>query len=66
MTSVTPGRIPMSEAEEGHLNTLLETLGDDAVHATFSRRDPGESGPVLVQTQKGASYVVSDDGAEEV
>lgn len=60
---IQPGRIPMSETEAGHLDALLEGLGE---HVSLSRRDPNESGPILVQTAQGATYEVDDEGSREV
>lgn len=42
---LSEGRIPLTEAESEAIAHLLE--GHDGT-ATLTRRDPGESGPVLV------------------
>lgn len=44
---LSSGRIPLEEAEDTAISKLLAEHPDQP--ASFSRRDPGESGPVIVQ-----------------
>lgn len=58
---LSEGRIPMTEEEETAVLQLL-TEGENA---TVSRRDPGDTGPVVVQTAD-ATYVVTGRKARKV
>lgn len=53
------GRIPLLAAEHDALDALIQKNPDASVSAT--RRDPGETGPLLVQVD-GNTFLVSDDG----
>lgn len=56
---LVPGRIPMNDAENAAVEKLQSEHPDEPVSLT--RRDPGESGPLLVHV--GAMmWEVADDG----
>ena len=58
------GRIPLNEAEHQAVEELI--AAHPGVAVSLTRRDPGESGPVLVHVDA-ATFVVAEDGsAEEV
>lgn len=57
---ITEGRIPMSDTEQASLEELLATLDEPPVG--FTRRDPGETGPVLVHLANGDAMEVPSDG----
>lgn len=53
------GRIPLEEAEYQAISELLR--GHEGESASFSRRDPGETGPLIAQI--GAStWEIAADG----
>jgi hypothetical protein len=54
-----PGRIFLSPEEHEAVEQLLAAHGDKVVSLT--RRDPGETGPVLVQLEDG-TYEVDETG----
>lgn len=56
---VSKGRIPLSKAEHGAVEKLLAEHPDAAVSLT--RRDPGETGPVLVHIDD-VSYQIDEKG----
>ena len=56
-------RIPMNPAEEQAVTELLADLPEGT---TLSRNDPGESGPVRVDTGAKVYLVQSDGTTEEV
>lgn len=53
-----PGRIPLTEREHKAVEKLLATHEGNA---TITRRDPGETGPVLVHLGD-ATYQISANG----
>lgn len=53
----------MTEAEETNVNDLLASLGVPA--ASLTRRDPGETGPVLVHTDS-QTFEVDESGSKEI
>jgi hypothetical protein len=53
------GRIPLTAEEHTAVQRLLEKHSGESV--TLTRRDPGETGPVLVHAGN-ASYQVSEAG----
>lgn len=55
------GRIPLSKAEHEAVDALIESVGADAV-ASLTRRDPGNTGPVLVHAHDGRVWRVSEAG----
>jgi len=55
---ISEGCIPLTEAESEAIDKLLDL---HIVAATLTRRDPGESGPVLVHLGD-ATFVVDEDG----
>lgn len=56
---LSPGRIPMSAAENERLDELLEQRGADGV--TITRRDPGDTGPLVVAFPDGETVELDDD-----
>jgi hypothetical protein len=55
-------RIPLTPQEDAAIDELLAEHGD----GSFSRRDPGETGPVLLRIGK-RTWEIADDGkAREV
>ena len=54
-----PGRLPLSPAEHDAVNTLASKHPDAALSLT--RRDPGETGPLLVHVDD-ATYEVDESG----
>ena len=63
------GYIDMTRKERIKLDTLLDSLGDPKVNV--SRRDPGESGPLIVKLKdkdgrSSQRYEVTEDGWSEV
>lgn len=56
MTVIEPGRIPMSETESAAVDELLAGRS-----GTITRRDPNESGPLLVEVD-GDTHLI--DGEE--
>ena len=59
MTDLSNNRIPLSPAEHDAVEALLEQHGEKVLSLT--RRDPGETGPVLVQLED-ATYEVDENG----
>ncbi len=53
------GRIPLAEAEHAAVDKLIEKHPDASV--SFSRRDPNESGPLVVGVGDD-TYIVQADG----
>lgn len=53
---LSEGRIPMSDDEHAALKALLAKHGGEGV--TLTRRDPGDSGPLLVQWPDGRTEEV--------
>jgi len=53
------GRIPLNEAEDAAVEKLIAEHEGKPVSLT--RRDPGESGPLLVHVDD-ESWVISEDG----
>ncbi len=56
---IQPGRIEMTEKEVAQLEALLSDLDGEPVSIT--RRDPNESGPVLVTTVDGHTVELEAD-----
>jgi len=56
---IKEGRIDMNQAENDALNALLEEIGDTVLSA--SRSEPGEEGPLLVQSSD-SSWIIDKDG----
>jgi len=54
---ISEGRIPMTEEEAEAVRVLLDDVGD---RVTLSRRDPGNTGPLLVQTDT-TSFLIAPD-----
>jgi hypothetical protein len=52
---IVEGRIPMNDAEEAAVNTILYISG-------ITRRDPGDTGPIIVETLKDEVFQVDSDG----
>jgi hypothetical protein len=59
-TVLEPGRIFLSPEEHESVEALITAHGEKVVSLT--RRDPGESGPVLVQLEDDATYEVDEQG----
>lgn len=55
---LTEGRIPLNTAEETALDGLVETHGNPV---GFTRRDPGETGPVIL-TFPGRVFEIGENG----
>ncbi len=53
------GRIPAEQAEHDAIDKLI--ADNPAAQVSFSRRDPGETGPLIVDIG-GDEYEVSADG----
>ena len=53
------GRLPLLAAEHDAVDKLIAKHPDAAV--SFSRRDPGETGPLVVSVDE-ATYTVAADG----
>lgn len=53
------GRLPVNPAEHDAVETLIAKNPDDSVSLT--RRDPGETGPLLAHVGD-ATYLVDDNG----
>lgn len=51
-----PGRLPMTAAEHRAVDRLIARYG----HGTLTRRDPGESGPLLMLIGDGVWQVGRD------
>jgi hypothetical protein len=56
---LSPGRIPLNAAEEAALEALLESQPGRSL--TLTRRDPGDTGPLLVQSDDGA-WEINEEG----
>lgn len=56
-----PGRIPLNAAETAALDELL---AQSSGSVTITRRDPNDSGPVLVQLED-ATWLINEDGSVE-
>ncbi len=54
-----PERIPMTEAENAAVDALIEKHGDEL--QGFTRRDPGDTGPLLVHAGED-TYEIAEDG----
>lgn len=59
MSMVSPERIPVSEKEHAAIEKLQEKHKDQ--NLTLTRRDPGESGPIVVHAGDD-SYTISKAG----
>lgn len=57
---ISEKRIPMNEAEHAALDKLLEEHGDDLAGAT--RRDAGDTGPLLIFLHDNTTWEISEDG----
>lgn len=57
---LSQGRIPMSDDEHEQLEQLLDEHGREGV--TLTRRDPGNSGPLLVQLPDGQTIEIDGEG----
>jgi len=55
-----PERIPLNEAEEATVEKLLAEHGDGL--AGFSRRDPGDTGPLLISLHDGTEWEIKEKG----
>lgn len=53
------GRIPLTEAEEKAVQVLIENHQVES----FTRRNPENSGPLIVSVTGGASYEVDETGS---
>ena len=49
----------MSEEEAAEVERLIEEHGNENV--TLTRRDPGESGPLVVQFSDGQVFIVGEE-----
>lgn len=63
MQLVDNSRIPMSAGEEEAVDALIAANASASI--SFSRRDPGETGPVVVQINN-AVYEVGERGEVKV
>lgn len=61
---LSEGRLPLSEAEHAAVDKLAAEHPDDVVSLT--RRDPGESGPLLVQAGAKTWEIASDGKRKKV
>lgn len=59
MSMVSAERIPVSDKEHSAIEKLQEKHKDQ--NLTLTRRDPGESGPILVHVGND-TYLISKDG----
>ncbi len=57
---LSEGRMPLNEAEEAAIDALVEEHGGEAMRS-FTRTEPGETGPLHV-TVGDDVYEVADDG----
>ncbi len=55
-----PGRMPLNEAENAAIDALIEEHGGEAVKS-FTRTQPGETGPIWVTVDED-EYEVTEDG----
>jgi len=55
---LTPGRLPVSDAEQKAIEKLMAENEGEPV--SFTRRDPGETGPVLAHV--GDKTIEIDEG----
>jgi hypothetical protein len=60
VSELREGRIPLEQAEHDAVDKLIANNADAAV--SFTRRDPGDTGPLLVHVNDD-TYVVSKNGA---
>lgn len=56
---LSDGRLPLTEAEHQAVNKLIDE--NEGQPVSLTRRDPGESGPLLVHVGDD-SYLVGEDG----
>ncbi len=55
------GRMPLNDAEDAAIDALIEEHGGEAVQS-FTRTQPGETGPLHVTVGEDV-YEVAEDGA---
>lgn len=55
-----PGRLPLNEAESAAVDKLFAEQPADQSH-TLTRRDPGETGPLLVHIGD-STWEIDEDG----
>ncbi len=58
---LSEGRMPLNEVEDAAIDALIEEHGGEAVRS-FTRTEPGETGPLHV-TVGDDVYEVAEDGA---
>ncbi len=58
---LSEGRMPLNEAEDAAIDALIEEHGGEAVRS-FTRTEPGETGPLHVTVDDDV-YEVAEDGA---
>ncbi len=57
---LSEGRMPLNEAEDAAIDALIEEHGGEAVRS-FTRTEPGETGPLHVTVDDDV-YEVAEDG----
>lgn len=56
------GRIPLNDAEQQAVEKLM--FENDGAAVSLTRRDPGETGPVLIHIDH-VTYQINDNGVTE-